>query len=97
MFADFGGELPMATQIVVGASEIVKSKIIYIIVALILFVIAFKKFGQKIIGNIVIIGYLSALLGVVSSESLKKSITRHVPKKAIEANHNAFDEGYNLV
>jgi len=59
--------------------------------------IAFKKFGQKIIGNIVIVGYLSALLGVVSVESLKKSIRRHVPKKAIEANLNAFEEGYNLV
>ena len=41
--------------------------------------IAFKKFGQKIIGNIVIIGYLSALLKVVSTGSLKKSIRRHVP------------------
>ena len=59
--------------------------------------IAFKKFGQKIIGNIVIIGYLSALLKVVSTESLKKSIRRHVPVKAIEANLNAFEEGYNLV
>jgi len=59
--------------------------------------IAFKKFGQKIIGNIVIIGYLSALLNVVSTESLKKSIRRHVPVKAIEANLNAFEEGYNLV
>jgi type IV pilus assembly protein PilC len=44
MFADFGGELPVPTQIVVAASEMVKSKIIYIIVALILFIIAFKKF-----------------------------------------------------
>ena len=59
--------------------------------------IAFKKFGQKIIGNIVIIGYLSALLNVVSTESLKKSIRRHVPRKAIEANLNAFEEGYNLL
>jgi 2-oxoglutarate ferredoxin oxidoreductase subunit gamma len=59
--------------------------------------IAFKKFGQKIIGNIVIIGYLTALLGVVSTDSLRKSIMRHVPKKAIEANLNAFDEGYSLV
>ena len=44
MFADFGGELPVPTQIVVAASEMVKSKIIYIIVALTLFIIAFKKF-----------------------------------------------------
>lgn len=59
--------------------------------------IAFKKFGLKIIGNIIIIGYLAALLGIVSKESLKKSIERHVPRKALEANLNAFEEGYNMV
>jgi type IV pilus assembly protein PilC len=44
MFADFGGELPVPTQIVVAMSDMVKSKIVYIIVGLVLFVIAFKKF-----------------------------------------------------
>ena len=44
MFADFGGELPVPTQIVVAMSEIVKSKILYIIVGIVLFIIAFKKF-----------------------------------------------------
>ena len=44
MFADFGGELPVPTKIVVAMSETVKSKIIYILAALFLFVIAFKKF-----------------------------------------------------
>ena len=58
--------------------------------------IAFKKFGQKIIGNIVIVGYLAALLGIVSKDSIKKSIRRHLPQKVIEANLNAFEEGYNL-
>jgi type IV pilus assembly protein PilC len=44
MFADFGGELPMPTKIVVAMSDMVKSKIIYIVVGLVLFIIAFKKF-----------------------------------------------------
>jgi type IV pilus assembly protein PilC len=44
MFADFGGELPAPTQIVVAMSDMLKTKIVYIIVGLILFVIAFKKF-----------------------------------------------------
>jgi type IV pilus assembly protein PilC len=44
MFADFGGELPAATQLVVAMSDMVKSKIIYILVGLVLFIIAFKKF-----------------------------------------------------
>ena len=46
MFADFGGELPMPTQIVVAMSDMVKTKIIYIIVAIFLFAIAFKKFNS---------------------------------------------------
>ena len=59
MFADFGGELPLPTQIVVKASEIVKSKILYIIIALILFGIAFKKAyatqkGQDIVDDLVL-------------------------------------------
>ncbi|MFH1313667.1 MAG: 2-oxoacid:acceptor oxidoreductase family protein [Candidatus Eisenbacteria bacterium] len=58
--------------------------------------IAFKKFGQKIMGNIVIIGYLSALLGIVSKESVRKSIKRHLPEKLVEKNLLAFEEGYGL-
>jgi type IV pilus assembly protein PilC len=44
MFADFGGELPVPTQIVVTASEIVKSKIVYIIIGIFIFGFAMKKF-----------------------------------------------------
>jgi len=44
MFADFGGELPVPTKIVVAMSETVKSKIIYILVGVFLFVFAFKRF-----------------------------------------------------
>jgi 2-oxoglutarate ferredoxin oxidoreductase subunit gamma len=58
--------------------------------------IAFKQFGLKIMGNIVIIGYLAALLGIVSKESLRNSIRRHLPQKAVENNLLALDEGYGL-
>jgi type IV pilus assembly protein PilC len=44
MFADFGGELPGPTKLVVGASDFVKAKILYIIIGLIIFGIAFKKY-----------------------------------------------------
>lgn len=57
---------------------------------------AFKQFGQKIMGNIVIVGYLAALLGIVSKESLKKSIERHLPQKVVEKNLLALEEGYKL-
>lgn len=57
---------------------------------------AFKQFGLKIMGNIVIVGYLAALLGIVSKESLRNSIRRHLPQKAVENNLLALDEGYSL-
>jgi len=59
MFADFGGELPVPTQIVVAMSDMVKSKIVYIIVGLILFVFAFRKFnktekGRDVVDNMLL-------------------------------------------
>ena len=59
MFADFGGELPAPTQIVVAMSDMVKSKIIYIIIGLLLFGIAFKKTygtekGREFVDNLVL-------------------------------------------
>jgi type IV pilus assembly protein PilC len=44
MFADFGSELPVPTQVVVAMSDMVKSKIVYILVAIFLFGFAFKKY-----------------------------------------------------
>jgi type IV pilus assembly protein PilC len=44
MFADFGSELPAPTQLVVAMSDLVKSKIVYIIIAFILFAVAYKKY-----------------------------------------------------
>ena len=59
MFADFGGELPVPTQIVVGTSEFVKSKILYILLGLVLFIIAFKKYygtqkGREVVDAIML-------------------------------------------
>jgi type IV pilus assembly protein PilC len=54
MFKDFGGELPVPTQIVVNMSEFVKSKILYLIGAMILFVIAYKRFSKTEKGRIVL-------------------------------------------
>jgi type IV pilus assembly protein PilC len=59
MFADFGGELPVPTQIVVAMSDMVKSKIVYIIIGLFLFSIAFKKFhgtekGRDIVDSLLL-------------------------------------------
>lgn len=54
MFADMGGALPGPTLIVVGMSEFVKSKIHWIIIGVVIFVFAFKKYyntekGRKLV------------------------------------------------
>ena len=54
MFADFGGALPGPTQIVINMSEFVKSKILYIIIGVVLFIFAFKKYYKTPKGRITI-------------------------------------------
>jgi len=54
MFADFGKELPLPTQIVVAMSEFVKSKIIYIIGGIVIFIFALKRFYKTPKGRILL-------------------------------------------
>lgn len=44
MFADFGRALPVPTQIVVAASEFVQSYILYMVVGVVVFIFAFRRF-----------------------------------------------------
>ncbi|MFH0724760.1 MAG: type II secretion system F family protein [Pseudomonadota bacterium] len=52
MFADFGGELPGPTQIVINLSEFVKGNIFYIVIAGVLFIFAYKRFYRTRKGRI---------------------------------------------
>jgi len=52
MFEGLGGDLPVPTKIVVAMSEFVKSKILYIIIGLVLFVFAFRRYYQTNKGRI---------------------------------------------
>ncbi len=54
MFADFGAALPAPTIIVIAISEFVKSKIHYIIGAVILFAIAFRQYYKTSKGRLVV-------------------------------------------
>ncbi len=59
MFADFGGELPAATKLVVAMSDMVKSKVLYLIGGLIIFIFAFRKWystekGQDVVDDLVL-------------------------------------------
>jgi type IV pilus assembly protein PilC len=54
MFEGLGGELPVPTQIVVAMSEFVKDRILYIIIGVVIFIFAFKKYYNTNKGRIVI-------------------------------------------
>ena len=56
--------------------------------------IAHKKFGRKIMANMVVLGYMTALLGIVSKESVKQAICEHVPQGTEDKNIEAFEEGH---
>lgn len=58
--------------------------------------IAHKKFGRKIMANMVILGYMTALLGIVSKKAIKQAIREHVPQGTEDENIKAFEEGYKI-
>lgn len=61
MFADFGGALPMPTQIVVNTSDFVKGNIHYMIGAAVIFIFAFKRFYKTDKGRVLVDQYLLKL------------------------------------
>ncbi len=54
MFAEFGSALPVPTQIVINISEFVKSKIHWMIIAVVLFVFAMRKYYKTEKGRLTI-------------------------------------------
>ncbi|MBU1711465.1 MAG: 2-oxoacid:acceptor oxidoreductase family protein [Proteobacteria bacterium] len=58
--------------------------------------IAYKKFGRKIIANMVVLGFLNAHLNLVKVEALEQAITESVPKGTDEVNLGAMREGMEL-
>ncbi|NIN72789.1 MAG: 2-oxoacid:ferredoxin oxidoreductase subunit gamma [Gemmatimonadetes bacterium] len=58
--------------------------------------IAHKKFGRKIMANMVMLGFICAIMEAVSRESLERAIMDNVPKGTETANQQAFEEGYRI-
>ncbi len=58
--------------------------------------IAHKKFGRKIIANMVMLGYMNTLLNQVTFESLEKAVLENVPKGTEKLNLDAMREGIEL-
>jgi 2-oxoglutarate ferredoxin oxidoreductase subunit gamma len=58
--------------------------------------IAHKKFGRKIMANMVMMGFMCSKLEIISKEALKQSILDNVARGTGEINQRAFEEGYRL-
>jgi 2-oxoglutarate ferredoxin oxidoreductase subunit gamma len=55
-----------------------------------------EELGRKIVANIVMVGFLTAVSEVVSLEAMKKSLLGSVPKGTEELNMSALMKGYDF-
>lgn len=56
--------------------------------------IAHRTFGRDVVANVIMLGWLAGLTGVVSPDSLRKAISQTVPPKTVDINLQAFEEGF---
>jgi 2-oxoglutarate ferredoxin oxidoreductase subunit gamma len=55
-----------------------------------------EEMGLKMMANIIMIGFLTGITGVVSLESARNTVKESVPAKTIDINLKAFDRGYEF-
>jgi len=54
-----------------------------------------EELGNRIIANLVMLGFFSAVTGIVSAEAMKKALPGLVPGRFLELNIKAFDKGFD--
>jgi 2-oxoglutarate ferredoxin oxidoreductase subunit gamma len=52
--------------------------------------------GAKIVANIVMLGFFTAVTGLVSPEAVKKAVSTSVPERLKDLNLKAFEKGYQF-
>jgi len=53
-----------------------------------------EELGNRIVANVVMLGFFTAVTDVVTYEAMKKAIPESVPEKAVPLNLKAFDKGF---
>lgn len=53
-----------------------------------------EELGKRIIANIVMLGFFTAVSNIVSYDAMKKAVLSTVPKGTEKLNENAFESGY---
>lgn len=56
-----------------------------------------EELGNRIIANVVMLGFFTAVTKVVSKEAMEKAIPESVPSKYIELNLKAFEKGFQYI
>jgi 2-oxoglutarate ferredoxin oxidoreductase subunit gamma len=56
-----------------------------------------ENFGNRMVANLVMLGFFSAATGIISAESFKKAIPGSVPERFLDLNLKAFECGYNYL
>ncbi|NIM10615.1 MAG: pyruvate ferredoxin oxidoreductase [Candidatus Aminicenantes bacterium] len=54
-----------------------------------------ETLGNRIIANLVMLGFFTAITKVVSPEAMKKALPGLVPERFLDLNIRAFDKGYD--
>ncbi len=54
-----------------------------------------ESLGNRIIANLVMLGFFTAITGTVSEEAMKKAIPGFVPERFLELNKRAFHKGHD--
>jgi len=53
-----------------------------------------EELGNRIIANLVMLGFFTAVTKIVSPEAMKKALPGLVPGRFLDLNKKAFDKGY---
>lgn len=53
-----------------------------------------EEIGNRIIANVVMLGFFTAVTRLVSKEGMKKAVADSVPPRFVELNLKAFEKGY---
>lgn len=59
--------------------------------------LAVEKLGKSLYANIVALGLVTKLTGLVALDTVKKCVARRVPEHTVEKNMKALQIGYNAV
>jgi 2-oxoglutarate ferredoxin oxidoreductase subunit gamma len=54
-----------------------------------------EELGNRIVQNIVAVGFATAATGIVSKEAARKAVETSVPSRLLDMNMKAFEKGYD--